>query len=101
MVKPSANNSQVLVWRPKNGKSVCVVPAKESFKESNPITIFKGGNTMARKPHMIRQLTEEVRYQRRVSTDGLVRRLPDLDAFSYIFGSAPSPFEIRDVNSHG
>lgn len=59
MVKPSANNSQVLVWRPKNGKSVCVVPAKESFKESNPITIFKGGNTMARKPHMIRQLTEE------------------------------------------
>ena len=60
MVKPSANNSQVLVWRPKNGKSVCVVPAKESFKESNPITIFKGGNTMARKPHMIRQLTEEV-----------------------------------------
>lgn len=59
MVKPSANNSQVLVWRPKNGKSVCVVPAKESFKESNPITIFKGGNTMTRKPHMVRQITEE------------------------------------------
>ena len=28
MVKPSANNSQVLVWRPKQGESVCVVPPK-------------------------------------------------------------------------
>ena len=60
MVRPSANNSQILVWRPKVGEPVIVVPPKETYKESNPITIFKGGSTMSRKPHMIRQIGKEV-----------------------------------------
>jgi len=59
MVRPSANNSQILVWRPKVGEPVIVVPPKETYKESNQITIFKGGSTMSRKPHMIRQIGHE------------------------------------------
>jgi hypothetical protein len=61
MVKPSANNSQVLVWRPNNGPSVTVVPPKETFKETTPLLLFKGGPTMSRKSHMIRKLSHEVR----------------------------------------
>ena len=60
MVRPSANNSQVLVWRPSNGKAVAVVPAKESYKEATPVSIFKGQNTMSRKSHMVRKLTQKV-----------------------------------------
>ena len=60
MVKPSANNSQVLVWRPANGQSVTVVPPKETYKESTPVTLFRGAPTMNRKSHMIRKLTQEV-----------------------------------------
>ena len=60
MVKPSANNSQVLVWRPNNGASVTVVPPKESYKESTTVSIFKGAPTMSRKSHMLRKLTQEV-----------------------------------------
>ena len=60
MVKPSANNSQVLVWRPNNGQSVTVVPPKESYKETTTVSIFKGAPTMSRKSHMIRKLTQEV-----------------------------------------
>lgn len=59
MVKPSANNSQVLVWRPNNGPAVTVVPPKESYKDSTPVSIFKGAPTMSRKSHMIRKLTQE------------------------------------------
>lgn len=52
--------SQVLVWRPKSGRSVMVVPPKEEYKESTPIAIFKGAPTMNRKQHMIRKRTEQV-----------------------------------------
>ena len=60
MVRPSTTNSQILVWRPKVGEPFIVVPPNETYKESNPITIFKGGSTMSRKPHMIRQIGKEV-----------------------------------------
>ena len=60
MVRPSANNSQILVWRPKVGEPVIVVPPKETYNESNPITIFKGGSTLSRKPHLLRQIDKEV-----------------------------------------
>lgn len=28
LVKPNANDAQVLIWRPKRGKSVVVIPSK-------------------------------------------------------------------------
>lgn len=62
LIKPSANNSQVLVWRPKNGKEKIVVSAKENYNKDEKISFFNGASVMDRKRHIIRFISDEARF---------------------------------------
>ena len=62
LIKPSANNSQVLVWRPKSGKEKIVVSAKEDYNKDEKISFFNGASVMDRKRHIIRFISDEVRF---------------------------------------
>lgn len=59
LIKPSANNSQVLVWRPKNGKEKIVVSAKEEYNKDEKVSFFNGASVMNRKRHLIRFISDE------------------------------------------
>ena len=62
LIKPSANNSQVLVWRPKNGKEKIVVSAKENYNKDEKISFFNGASVMDRKRHIIRFISDEASF---------------------------------------
>ncbi|CAG5109929.1 Oidioi.mRNA.OKI2018_I69.chr2.g4398.t1.cds [Oikopleura dioica] len=59
LIKPSANNSQVLVWRPKSGTEKVVVSAKEAYNKDEKVSFFNGASVMDRKRHLVRFISDE------------------------------------------
>ena len=69
MMRPSANQCQVLFWKPTESPQIIVVPPKELFKVSQKLVIFSGKAVMNRK--------DKSKYVSSISRDTLQRMKMD------------------------
>lgn len=59
LVKPSANNAQTLIWRPKDTPAVIVVPPKEEHRENSELVLFNGCSAMHGKDRIIKTMSKQ------------------------------------------
>jgi len=59
LVRPSANNAQTLVWRPRGGHQVVVVPAKERHSDVTELVLFNGSSAMRGKDGVVTSVSKE------------------------------------------